>query len=767
MFSKYEEQAKKVLVNMKQEMIGLKHPYIGSEHLLLSLLKYGEKSIKDKLKNHGITYDIFKNELIKIVGIGKESNDFYLYTPLLRNILETVNYNVEENNKEYATCEDLLLGILEEGEGVAIRIMLGMNINIDDLYEDFYVSPLKKSSKEKLLVESYGVDLTLRAKEGELDPVVDRDDEIKRLIEILSRRTKNNPILIGEAGVGKTAVVEGLAKLIVENKVPTLKNKKIISVSMANLVAGTKYRGEFEERLGKIINELENTNEIILFIDEIHTLVGAGGAEGAIDASNILKPALARGKIKIIGATTTDEYKEFIEKDKALDRRFQKIEIKEPSIKTTINILNKLTSIYEKYHNVKISNDIVEKIVYYSEKYIYDRKFPDKAIDILDEVCSKVSTSDTKKYKEYENINNELNITKNLKNTSIVNNKFSDAFLYKQKEMMLESKLNELELKNINKSYLKTVTLKDVKEVVEQKTKIPIYEGNKTSSIKNIITLLNKKIIGQDDAINSLYEITKKIRYGYKNNNLPYSILFVGKSGVGKTYLAKEYANLLYGKDNFIRLDMSEYKEAHSISKLIGSPAGYVGYNDNKNVFEEVRNKPYSVILLDEIEKCSPNILDLFLQILDEGKVKDSKGNIIRFDNTIIIMTSNVGSDKKHVGFNHKENDYSTSLKSYFGVPFLNRINKTIYFNSITEEVIDKIINKELNTIRDFYKEKNIKFTLSKKVFDDIKNLCEYEIYGARKVKKVINDYLESKLIDKIIEGNNNIKIMSLKTEVR
>ncbi len=333
--------------------------------------------------------------------------------------------------------------------------------------------------------------------------------------------------------------------------------------------------------------------------------------------------------------------------------------------------------------------------------------------------------------------------------------------------MMLESKLNELELKNINKSYLKTVTLKDVKEVIEQKTKIPIYEDNKTSSIKSIIPLLNSKIIGQDDAINSLYEITKKIRYGYKNNNLPYSILFVGQSGVGKTYLAKEYANLLYGKDNFIRLDISEYKVSHSKRKLIGSPGGYVGYNGNKNVFEEVRNKPYSVILLDEIEKCSPNILDLFLQILDEGKVKDSKGNIIRFDNTIIIMTSNVGSDKKHVGFNHKENDYSTSLKSYFGVPFLNRINKTIYFNSITEEAIDKIINKELNTIRDFYKEKNIKFTLSKKVFDDIKNLCEYEIYGARKVKKVINDYLESKLIDKIIEGNNNIKIMSLKTEVR
>ena len=768
MFSKYEEQAKKVLVNMKQEMISLKHPYIGSEHLFLSLLKYGESDIKEKLKNHGITYDTFRKELIKIVGTGKESNDFYLYTPLLRNILENVNYTIEEKNKEFATCEDLLLAILEEGEGVAIRIIIGMNVNIDELYEEFYVGPMKKNNKEKLLIENYGIDLTSQAKENLLDPVVDRDLEIKRLIEILSRRTKNNPILIGDAGVGKTAIVEGLAKLIVDDKVPTLKNKRIISVSMSNLVAGTKYRGEFEERLGKIINELENSSEIILFIDEIHTLVGAGGAEGAIDASNILKPALARGKIKIIGATTTDEYKEFIEKDKALDRRFQKIEITEPSLKTTINILNKLAPIYEKYHNVKLSNEIIDKIVYLSDKYVYDRKFPDKAIDILDEVCSKVSTNNTKKYKQLENINNELNITKELKNKSIINNKFNDAFIYKQKEMILESKLNELEIKNINKLYLKNVTIKDVKEVIEQKTKIPIYEGNKMTSIKNIIDSLNNKIIGQNEAINTLYEITKKIRYGSKTNNLPYSILFVGKSGVGKTYLAKEYANLIYGKENFIRLDMSEYKEPHSISKLIGSPAGYVGYKDNNNVFEEIRNKPYSVILLDEIEKCCSNVLDLFLQILDEGKIKDSKGNIIRFDNTIIIMTSNIGTDKKNLGFNNsKENNYSSSLKSYFGIPFLNRINKIIYFNSINEDTIDKIIEKELNNLKSFYKEKNIKLTLNKKVVDDLKFLCEYETYGARKVKKVINDYLENIIIDKLLEGNNNIKISSIDIKVR
>ena len=391
MFKKFNEEAKKVLVNMKKEMVNLRHPYIGSEHLFLSLLKYGNSEDVEKLEKYGLTYKNFKAELINVVGLGKESNDFYLYTPLLRSILENASIASSEKGKDLVDCNDLLLAILDEGEGIAIRIIIGMNVNVDSLYEEFYTSTPKSNKKSKLLIDSYGLNLNEKALNNELDPVIGRDKEIKRVVEILSRRTKNNPLLIGEAGVGKTAIVEELSRLIINNKIPTLKNKKIISVSMASLVAGTKYRGEFEERIGKIVKELEKNEDIIVFIDEIHTLVGAGGAEGAIDASNILKPALARGKIRVIGATTTEEYKQFIEKDKALDRRFQTLEIKEPDIEVVKDILKKLTPIYEGYHRVKVSDNIISSIVELSNKYIYDRKMPDKAIDILDEVCSKAS----------------------------------------------------------------------------------------------------------------------------------------------------------------------------------------------------------------------------------------------------------------------------------------------------------------------------------------------------------------------------------------
>ncbi len=767
MFSKFDEEAKKVLINMKKEMVNLRHPYIGSEHLFLSLLKYGNKKDIEKLEKHGITYKNFKTELINIVGLGKESNDFFLYTPLLRNILENATMSSSDKNKEYVDCNDILLAIFDEGEGIAIRILLGMNVSIDALYNDFYINNNQKVKTTKLTIDSYGINLNEKCKNDEIDPVVGRDKELKRLIEILSRRTKNNPILIGEAGVGKTAIVEELARLIVTNKVPSLKNKKIISVSMSNLVAGTKYRGEFEERIGKIIKELEKDNNIIVFIDEIHTLVGAGGAEGAIDASNILKPALARGKIKVIGATTTEEYKQFIEKDKALERRFQTIEILEPNLDIVKDILNKLTPIYEGYHKVKVSDSIISSIVELSNKYIYDRKMPDKAIDILDEVCSKVSITKDSKNKQLEELSSKLEQIKKDKKDSIINNDFNNAFNLKQQEKEIETKINRLELKNLNAESLKIVTIKDVREVIESKSKIPVFEDNKNSELKSFKEKLSNIIIGQDDAINKIYNITKKIRYGYKKDCIPYSFLFVGSTGVGKTLLAKEYAKNYYGKENLIRLDMSEYQESHSISKIIGSPPGYIGYNDTKNIFEEVRDKPYSIILLDEIEKANHNIVDLFLQILDEGKARDSRGNTIRFDNTIIIMTSNLGSEAKDLGFNsNKEKNINEEIKNFFGIQFLNRINNIIYFNKIDEETINKIITKKIKKLRDNYKAKNIKFSISNNILKEIKTLCEYEKYGARKVDKVISDYLENIIIDKIISGNNDIKISTLNLEV-
>ena len=642
MFSKYDEEAKKVLVNMQKEMVSLKHPYIGSEHLLLSLLKYGNKDIVNKFKDVGVTYDVFRNELIKVVGIGKSNNDFYLYTPLLRSILEAANIDSSDKGKKQVDTSDLFLALFEEGEGVAIRILLGMDVDVDSLYDDFYVS--KKTKNVKLSVETFGIDLNKKCSSGEIDPVVGRDKEISRLLEILSRRTKNNPLLLGDAGVGKTAIVEELARRLETSNVPSkLIGKRIISVSMASLVAGTKYRGEFEERLEKIIRELEENDDVILFIDEIHTLVGAGGAEGAIDASNILKPALARGKIKVIGATTTSEYKEFIESDKALSRRFQTVVVEEPSLDETINILKKLRPIYENYHKVKISDDVISEIVSLSDRYIYDRKMPDKAIDVMDEVCSRTSVS-LYKSDNMNEIIDKLSEVKNLKNESIMNNNFNEAFLYKKTEMILEDKKNKIELKSANKCYRK-IKKDDVFKIVEEKSKIPIYRDT-VRAFDKFETFISNAVFGQDEAIKLVCDTFKKNSFS-RAKGKPISFLFVGPTGVGKTLLAKEYGKYFYG-DNIIRVDMSEYRESHSVSKMIGSPPGYVGYTDNKNVFEQVKDNPYSLIILDEIEKGSREVINLFLQVLDEGEAKNSKGEVINFSNKLVSEIVNLCQYEKY-----------------------------------------------------------------------------------------------------------------------
>lgn len=750
MFSKFDEEAKKVLVNMQKEMVSLKHPYIGSEHLLLSLLKYGNSSYIEKFNRVGVTYDVFREELIRVVGVGKSSNEFYLYTPLLRNILESASMDSSDKGKKLVDTSDLFLALFEEGEGVAIRILLGLDVDVDDLYDDFCVS--KKTKNVKLMVESFGVCLNKKCRDGEVDPVVGRDDEISRLLEILSRRTKNNPLLLGDAGVGKTAIVEELARRLENSNVPDkLLGKRIISVSMASLVAGTKYRGEFEERLEKIISELENNDDVILFIDEIHTLVGAGGAEGAIDASNILKPALARGKIKVIGATTTSEYKEFIESDRALSRRFQSVVVREPSLEATCDILKKLRPIYENFHNVKISDEVISEIVNLSDKYIYDRKMPDKAIDIMDEVCSKVSVSLHKKNNICE-IAEQLSEIKNLRNESIMKNKFSEAFLYKKTEMILEDKKNRLELKGANKCY-KKIKVSDVFKIVEEKSKIPIYNSSKV--FERFKSDVSSKVLGQDHAVNLVSDIFKKRNFSISNGK-PISFLFLGPTGVGKTLLAKEYGKCFYG-DNIIRVDMSEYKEGHSISKMIGSPPGYVGYTDNKNVFEQVKDNPYSLIILDEIEKGSREVINLFLQVLDEGAAKNSKGEEINFSNTTIIMTSNLGCDKESIGFGGSA--HYEDINKFFGAEFVNRIGNVIRFNKIDFDVCKRLVNLKLGVVRKFYKNKNISCTFSNKLVLDIVNLCEYEKYGARKIDGIIREKVEGVIVDKILEGENKIRI--------
>lgn len=764
MFSKFNEDAQKVLMDAKKEMQKLKHQYVGSEHLLLAILNHREFSITKKLEGYGIYYKKFRDELITIVGIGKEANNWFLYTPLLKRILESAMLDTKEEKEKEVTVEQLFLSLLEEGEGVAIRLLVGIGVDIDKLYNEFSTKIMyKKTSKKKLSIEEYAVDFNKKVQKGEIDPVIGRDDEVARVIEILSRRVKNNPLLIGDAGVGKTAIVEELATRIENGEVPkSLIHKRILSVSMASLIAGTKYRGEFEERINKILTEVENNGEIILFIDEIHTLVGAGGAEGAIDASNILKPALARGKIKVIGATTTSEYKEFMERDKALDRRFQKLIVEEPEREKIKDILCNLKPIYESFHGTVISNEILDFIIDLTDKYIYNRKQPDKSIDILDEVCAKASLSLGKNEKKLQEITKQLKIVRNLKNQSIINQNFEQASVYKKEEYSLEDKKNKLELQFMKSHKPKEITKEMVREIIYLKTKIPIYEVglNMDKELDKLQKGLKQKIMGQDEIIDQLIAFTRK----YKSNYLPqrpYSFLFVGSTGVGKTCLIKEYAKTQVPKNAFIRIDMSEYREEHSISKLIGSPPGYVGYNDQNAVFDRVREYPNSIILLDEIEKAHPSVMKLFLQILDEGIIKDNKGNEIIFKNTLIFMTSNLGSNQSSIGFcNSKKAIHNTHLEEYLGVELVNRIDHIWYFKNMSKDVITSIIQSRLENIKKT--RKNIKIKFSIEIVEEIRNMCNYTKFGARKIEKIISEEVDSVIIDQLVQGKNFVVVEKL-----
>ncbi len=761
MFGQFTEEARKILINAKIEMTELKHPYVGSEHFLLAVLK-GKNSISKKLLQYNLDYTIFKNKLIETVGMGSKESEWFLYTPLLKRVMENAILDCKENNSD-VTIESLFSNLLEEGEGVAIRILLSLNIDLDSLYNEFSYKIFKKKKSKKLLLEELGTDLTKKALE--LDPVVGREKEIKRIIEILVRRTKNNPLLVGEAGVGKTAIVEELSKMIANNEVPNcLKNKKIISLDMATLVAGTKYRGEFEERVKKILKEVEEDDDIILFIDEIHTLVGAGGAEGAIDASNIFKPALARNKLRCIGATTISEYKQFIENDKALERRFQKVIVDIPDKETVKQILLKIKPIYENYHHVIIEDEIIEKIIELSDTYIHDRNQPDKAIDILDEVCAKASLKESEELTLYNKLNKKLqNLIKN-KNEAVSNNDFKKASNYKKNEFTLMDKINNLELVLCNQKRNK-VLVSDIAYVINDKTQIPLYEILKENDkmIAKMSKEINNKIIGQNEAVNEVINIAKKIKLGFKDNKC-YSLMFVGPTGVGKTELALNFGKALVGK-NVIRLDMSEFSEAHSVSRFIGSPPGYIGYNDHKTILEEIKNKPFSILILDEIERANISVINLLFQILDNGKIKNAYGEEIYFNNVVIIMTSNIGYEEVNVGFN-KNNTNMSKLKEYFSLPFLNRIDNIIYFNSLTEEYIIKLIKNKIDKLINKYKSQ-IKVKVNDAVVQEILALVNFQEFGARKIDKVIKNKLENIILDKIILGRKSVVIKQIDNIVK
>ena len=763
MFSKFSEEAQKVLLNAKKEMLALKHPYVGSEHLLLAILSDKEGEVTQKLDEYNINYDMFKNEVIKVIGKGNIANTWFLYTPLLKRIIENATIDCRESKEKEVTVLHLFLALLEEGDGVAIRILMGMNIDIDALYDEFSNNfVLKKSkSKRKLMIEEFSVDLNNECLSGDIDPVIGRDDEINRVIEILSRRGKNNPLLIGEAGVGKTAIVEALANKIVLGMVPeSLSSKRILSVSMASLVAGTKYRGEFEERINKLVKEVENNPDIILFIDEIHTLIGAGGAEGAIDASNILKPALARGKLRIIGATTVEEYSKFLEKDKALDRRFQKIVIEETTPAKTKEILKKMKEIYESYHHTIISDEIIDFIVDNTDKYLKFRKFPDKAIDVLDEVCAKTvltkSTSETR----LSNLNHKLNTIIKLKNEEIVKENFETATELKTKQYEIETKISKLLLKNSKNDIPKEITKDMVIKVISEKANIPLTEFNlDNKKILSLESKLNSKVQGQKEAIKIICDYTKRKQLGFSDNKV-HSFLLVGKTGVGKTLLVKEYAKENFSRNQFIRVDMSEYKEPHSISKIIGSPPGYVGYDDQNYLLDKIRNNPYCVLLLDEIEKANLNVIKLFLQVLDEGKMTDSKGNDVYFNNVVIFMTSNLGTDTDSLGFNAlQQNSIMNKLQEFFSIEFMNRIDDVILFNDLDENDIEKIIKKKLNLLKAYYQKKNVTLSFSKKLISEIKEESSFMEYGARKIDKIIDKKINNYIINKILLGDNKILV--------
>ena len=752
MLGNFNEEAQYILLKAREEMQELNHPYIGSEHLVLSILKNND-SISKKLKKYGLNYNNFKEEIINIIGKGTKKSEFFLYTPLLKKVIENSLLDAKDNNNGSVTPEHLLSSLLEEGEGIAIRLLVGMNIDIEEIYEEFSNKIRTKPKKnKKLLLNELGINLVEEARKNKIDPVEGREKEINRIIEILGRRCKNNPLLIGEAGVGKTAIVEWLAYLIEKKEVPiNLQNKKIISLDMATLVAGTKYRGEFEERLQRIIKEIASDGEIILFIDEIHTLVGAGGAEGAIDASNILKPALARGTIKIIGATTTKEYKKNISTDKALSRRFQPVLIQEPTIEETINILNRLKNIYESYHHVTINNDIIKYIVELSNKYINNRHNPDKSLDILDEACSKVSIKETPIIKNINKLKNKLEeITKN-KNSLIIENKLDKAYNYLLEESKIKSNINKLELEY--KNNINNITKEDVRIIISEKTNIPLQniEIDTIDNIQELNKELNNKIVGQENAINEIINYTKKEKLGYSSNKVK-SFLFIGPTGVGKTALAKLYAKLVKG--DLIRLDMSEYSDPTSINKIIGSSPGYVGYNDS-NILDKIKDNPTSVILLDEIDKAHPNVLNLLYQMLDESIIKDSNNNIINLNNNTIIMTSNIGYNQS-LGFNNKENN--NDLKEVFNISLLNRIDIIVKFNKLNKDNITKIIINKLNNLKTKYKD----FKYNNKLVEEIIKESNYEELGARKIDKIIESKLESIIIDNII-NKKPLRITTIK----
>ena len=796
MFERFTEKAIKVIMLAQEEARRLGHNFVGTEQVLLGLIGEGTGVAAKTLKSMGVNLKEARAEVEKIIGRGSGFVAVEIpLTPRAQRVLELSWDEARQLGHNYIGTEHLLLGLIREGEGVAARVLENLGVDLNKVRSNVIkmlgeTKPQTSSGSSSSSsssgsssggktktpsLDEFGRDLTLAAQEHRLDPVVGREEEIERVIQILARRTKNNPVLIGEPGVGKTAVAEGLATRIVNAEVPDiLDGKKVIQLDMGLLVAGTKYRGEFEERLKKIMDEIRQAGNIILVIDEMHTLIGAGAAEGAIDAANILKPALSRGEIQVIGATTLDEYRKYVEKDSALERRFQPVMIDEPTEEESIEIIKGIKSKYEEHHNLIISDEAVVAAVKLSNKYITDRFLPDKAIDVLDEASSKVRLKVSTLSPEGKEMEKQLRALVKEKEDAIRKQEFEKASQLRDDEANMRDKIREMSAKwkEEHEANKPTVTAENVAEVIATMTGVPVTkltEGESERLLK-LEETLHARVIGQNDAVVAISKAIRRARVGLKSPNRPIgSFIFCGPTGVGKTELAKALAEAVFGsEDNMIRVDMSEFMEKHSTAKLIGSPPGYVGYDDGGHLTELIRKKPYSVVLFDEIEKAHPDVFNIMLQILDDGRLTDSKGRHINFKNTIIIMTSNVGAsmitNTSKLGFTTGEDEskdkyeklketVTEEMKKAFRPEFLNRIDETIVFSHLSKEEIRQIVDLMLKDLFKRLQERELSVEVTDEVKDHLAENGYSEAYGARPLRRLIQRKIEDELAEEILSG--------------
>lgn len=786
-YGRFTKKAEIALINAKECAVSFGHPYIGTEHILWGLAKEGTGIAASVLHANGVDEEKIRKKIQELIGQGDGTISALTYTPRTKRVLELSYAEARRMRQNYIGTEHILIGIMREGESVAVKILSDLGVDLRKLYENIITmltedTPMAVAQNrptaanlETPTLDQFGRDLTAFARDGKVDPVIGRDKEIERVIQVLSRRTKNNPCLIGEPGVGKTAICEGLAQKIVEGNVPEiLKDKRVVSLDLSSMVAGAKYRGEFEDRLKKAIEEIRNAGNVIMFIDELHTIVGAGAAEGAIDAANILKPLLARGEIQIIGATTLDEYRKYIEKDAALERRFQPITVGEPTQEEAIEILKGIRDKYEAHHKVKITDKAIEAAVRLSTRYITDRFLPDKAIDLIDEASSKVRLTCFTAPNELKELERKIEDIHKMKEDAIISQEFERAATLRDEENKLKEELESKReaWKMENSINTQVVTEEEIASVVAAWTGVPVSRlaQEESERLKNLEAELHKRVIGQEEAVKAVARAIRRGRVGLKDPKRPVgSFIFSGPTGVGKTELSKALAEALFGDESqMVRIDMSEYMEKHSVSRLVGSPPGYVGYDEGGQLTEKVRRKPYSVVLFDEIEKAHPDVFNMLLQVLDDGRLTDASGRVVDFRNTVIIMTSNVGGrnivEPKRLGFGTYEEDAArdyqdmkknvmTELKKTFRPEFLNRVDEIIVFHPLSQDEIKEIASLMLAQTAKRLEENNIRVTFSDDVRDYLAEKGYDKTYGARPLRRTIQEEIEDKLAEAILDN--------------